>query len=62
MDPALLPGSMASARHLLTLLELEKVVYELGYERAHRPDWVAIPEQGLAHLLDRTDHAEGSTR
>lgn len=53
VEPALLPRSMASARHLLTLLELEKVIYELAYERAHRPDWVDIPTQGLHHLLER---------
>ncbi len=53
VDPALLPRSMASTHHLLTLLELEKVVYELAYERAHRPDWIDIPQRGLDHLLDR---------
>ncbi|MEZ5181147.1 MAG: phosphotransferase [Acidimicrobiales bacterium] len=54
VDPGLLPRSMAAAHHLLTLLELEKVVYELAYERAHRPDWEDIPARGLDQLLDRT--------
>jgi maltokinase len=54
VDPSLLPGSMAATRDLLTLLELEKVVYELAYERAHRPDWLAIPADGLDALIERT--------
>ncbi len=53
-DPALLPGSAASTRTLLDLLELEKVVYEVGYELAHRPDWVVLPASGLRRLLDGT--------
>ena len=52
-DPALLPASPVALRHLLVLLELEKVLYEVAYERAHRPDWEAIPLTGLAHLVDR---------
>jgi maltose alpha-D-glucosyltransferase/alpha-amylase len=52
VDPALLPPSAATTRRLLDLLELEKVVYEIGYELAHRPDWVALPADGLRRLLD----------
>lgn len=51
VDPALLPPSAADTARLLALFELEKVVYELGYEAAHRPDWVPIPEEGLERLL-----------
>ena len=47
VPPALVPTSPVTTRALINLLELEKVVYEIGYERAHRPDWVAIP---LGHL------------
>jgi maltose alpha-D-glucosyltransferase/alpha-amylase len=36
---------------LLALAELEKVLYELRYEMANRPDWIDIPLQGLAGLL-----------
>jgi maltose alpha-D-glucosyltransferase / alpha-amylase len=35
---------------LLTFYELEKVIYELGYEANNRPDWVEIPLRGLAAL------------
>lgn len=53
-DPDLLPASATSTRTLLALLELEKVVYEVGYELAHRPDWVHLPAAGLRRLLDGT--------
>jgi maltokinase len=52
VPPALLPGSAAATRALTTLFEVEKATYELGYERAHRPDWVDIPAAGLARLLE----------
>ena len=28
-----------------------KAVYEVGYERAHRPDWEAIPAEAVERLL-----------
>jgi predicted trehalose synthase len=31
--------------------ELEKAVYELGYELNNRPDWVAIPLKGIKEIL-----------
>ncbi|HET9060429.1 MAG TPA: phosphotransferase [Acidimicrobiales bacterium] len=31
--------------------ELEKALYEVGYERAYRPDWIAIPMAALENLL-----------
>jgi hypothetical protein len=33
---------------LLRLFELEKAFYELRYELNNRPDWVAVPLEGLA--------------
>lgn len=53
IDPALVPGSAATTSRLLALFELEKVLYEIAYERAHRPDWEAIPRAGLAAVLTR---------
>ncbi|HEX2575685.1 MAG TPA: hypothetical protein VHK88_05000, partial [Aquihabitans sp.] len=51
VQPELLPASSVATRDLLTLLELEKVVYEIGYELDHRPDWVGLPVEGLRRLL-----------
>lgn len=51
--PALLPHTAPATRDLLALFELEKVVYELGYERRHRPDWQVVPARGLRALLER---------
>ncbi|HEY4378540.1 MAG TPA: hypothetical protein VGM93_15340 [Acidimicrobiales bacterium] len=52
-DPAVLPGDPVTTHHAIALFELEKVVYELGYEQGNRPDWVDIPTAGLRRLLDR---------
>ncbi|MCU1352941.1 MAG: hypothetical protein JWM05_2150 [Acidimicrobiales bacterium] len=52
VDPALLPASALATRRLLALMELEKVIYEIGYEVGHRPDWVDIPATSLHRLLD----------
>jgi maltose alpha-D-glucosyltransferase/alpha-amylase len=43
--------SFADVRGLLALAELEKMLYELRYEMANRPDWIDIPLGGLAGLL-----------
>ncbi len=37
---------------LLTLLKLEKGVYELDYEAGNRPDWLAIPLAGIRSCLE----------
>jgi len=38
---------------LLQIYMLEKAVYEMGYELNSRLDWVKIPLQGIAYLLNR---------
>jgi maltose alpha-D-glucosyltransferase/alpha-amylase len=43
--------SFDDMRGLLQLAEMEKVLYELRYEAANRPDWIHIPVQGLTSLL-----------
>jgi len=44
--------SFDDMRGLLKLAEMEKVLYELRYEAANRPDWIHIPVQGLMALLE----------
>ena len=45
---------------ILVALELEKAIYELGYELRSRPEWVEIPAAGIARVLDaaRSDRPE----
>ncbi|HSU76940.1 MAG TPA: putative maltokinase, partial [Burkholderiales bacterium] len=44
--------SFEDMRGVLQLAEMEKVLYELRYEAANRPDWIHIPVQGLLALLE----------
>ena len=48
-----LPDDDASVAAQLDAFELDKAVYELGYELANRPEWVPIPVGGITRVLDR---------
>jgi len=50
----LLPPRDTTER-LLRIYELEKVVYELRYELANRPDWVSVPVVGILRLLEQAE-------
>jgi len=52
VDPRLLPASEPGFERLLALFEVERLVYELRYELANRPDWVGIPVAGLERMLE----------
>ncbi len=52
VEPSLLPPGQQATEQLLTVFEVEKVVYELRYELNNRPDWVAIPVAGILRLLE----------
>ncbi|HTN29066.1 MAG TPA: maltose alpha-D-glucosyltransferase [Burkholderiales bacterium] len=43
-------ASLAQSRAMLDLFVLEKALYELRYELANRPEWAAIPLQGILAL------------
>jgi maltokinase len=47
----LLPPSSDDVLAALAAWELDKAVYEVAYERNHRPDWVEIPEAAITRLL-----------
>jgi maltose alpha-D-glucosyltransferase/alpha-amylase len=47
-----LPPTRAEITALLQLHVLEKAVYELGYELNNRPEWVAIPLEGISKALE----------
>jgi len=50
-EGGILPGDTASLNMVLKAFELDKAIYEIGYEMAHRPDWVEIPLEALPRLL-----------
>jgi maltose alpha-D-glucosyltransferase/alpha-amylase len=51
-EDVFLPPTRAQIMALLQIYVLEKAVYELGYELNNRPDWVAIPLEGISKALE----------
>ena len=47
------PADPAAFQATLDLFLIEKALYELRYELAQRPDWVAIPLHGLLELCEQ---------
>jgi maltose alpha-D-glucosyltransferase / alpha-amylase len=45
------PKNNNELRTLLNALQMEKAVYELGYELNNRPDWIRVPLNGIEQLL-----------
>jgi len=48
-----MPATESRAEQVLRVFELDKTIYEIGYELNNRPDWLDIPVQGLRRLLHR---------
>jgi maltokinase len=47
----LLPADEGARAVVRRAFELEKAVYEVRYERAHRPEWVGIPLGAVRQLV-----------
>ena len=41
----------ADVEPVLEAFELDKAIYEVGYERASRPDWEHVPLTAVRRLL-----------
>jgi maltose alpha-D-glucosyltransferase/alpha-amylase len=54
------PASKLQARALIEFFTLEKAVYEVGYELANRPDWVAIPLNGILRVLNKVSGSDNA--
>jgi maltokinase len=51
----LLPEDPGSIRAILSAFEIDKAVYEVAYEQAHRPDWVVVPLEGVRRLINENE-------
>ncbi len=51
-DAPVIPRSRESLSILLNALLLDKAFYEVRYELNNRPDWVAIPLEGIVRVLN----------
>src|SRR5437764_10039053 len=56
------PANKLQAKALIDFFTLEKAFYEVGYELANRPDWVAIPLNGVLRLLDKLNGSHAPSR
>jgi maltose alpha-D-glucosyltransferase / alpha-amylase len=55
VDPRLWPNDQALAARLLDFFLVEKALYEIEYELAHRPDWLRVPLSGLLRIISVRD-------
>jgi maltose alpha-D-glucosyltransferase/alpha-amylase len=51
VDQRLWPADPDAARRMLDFFLLEKAIYEIEYELAHRPDWLRVPLTGMLRIL-----------
>ena len=59
-NPRLWPADPAAAEQMLNFFLLEKAIYEIEYELAHRPEWLRVPLTGLLRILSAADRNEAS--
>jgi len=48
-----LPSDRGAVSALLDFFEIDKALYEIGYELSHRPEWVHVPLHGISRALER---------
>ncbi len=48
-----LPSDRDELAAMLDVFEIDKALYEINYERGHRPEWVRIPLKGISDVLQR---------
>jgi maltose alpha-D-glucosyltransferase/alpha-amylase len=52
IETNVLPDSPERCDRLLRVFALDKALYELGYELNNRPDWLAVPVNGIRRMLE----------
>ena len=52
-NPLLWPAEPRAAEQMLKFFLLEKAIYEIEYELAHRPDWLRVPLTGALRILSQ---------
>jgi len=57
VDPRLWPSDPEMGGRLLDFFLMEKALYEIEYELAHRPDWVRVPLAGFLRILSHWEEA-----
>jgi maltose alpha-D-glucosyltransferase/alpha-amylase len=50
------PAAPQDADRMLNFFLLEKVLYEIGYELAHRPEWLRVPLTGMIRILSQNNN------
>ena len=50
-----LPADRGALFALLDFFEIDKALYELGYELSHRPEWIDIPLRGIRQVIERSE-------
>lgn len=50
-----LPPDRDDLAAMLDMFEIDKALYELAYERGHRPEWTRIPLAGIAEVVARSE-------
>jgi maltose alpha-D-glucosyltransferase/alpha-amylase len=50
------PADPQAAEQMLVFFLLEKVLYEVEYELAHRPEWLRVPLSGMLRILTQNSN------